>query len=209
MRRTRGAPRLMLRRTFGVTIKWRFPAVTFARKLAGLAILALTVIPASAQHGSSSPSHAAGGARGGTYLGAPPSLAESRAARHRLPPGRPLWPLRPRECRRNPGAYSSPASRPASQAPLRVWRFRTLRLQFGASLLYALVLPRNRIASSEEDFAANNHGPSLISRIFSLAEVSRFAVRSCPAILAPLGLTSFSPASELRSTVCNSIRQAF
>jgi hypothetical protein len=45
----------------------------FARTLAGLLVLALAAMPASAQHGGSSPGHAAGGAAGGTHLGVPPS----------------------------------------------------------------------------------------------------------------------------------------
>jgi hypothetical protein len=44
--------------------------VTFARTLAGLAMIALAAMPASAQHAGSSPGHAAAG---GTHLGVPPS----------------------------------------------------------------------------------------------------------------------------------------
>jgi hypothetical protein len=48
----------------------RFPAVTFAKTLAGLLMIALAAMPASAQHAGSSPGHPTAG---GTHLGVPQS----------------------------------------------------------------------------------------------------------------------------------------
>jgi hypothetical protein len=110
--------------------------VAFAKILAGLAILALVATSASAQHGGSSPGHAAGG----THLGVPPSsggVARSpSAARPPFVPARPVGvPAQPGRTFfvHPPTSEPSASSRLALQnAPASVWGVASLRPGFAS-----------------------------------------------------------------------------
>lgn len=92
--------------------------MTFARTLAGLAIVALLAgTPASAQHAASSPGHAAGG----THLGVPPSTGGvARSPSTARPPSLPAPPVGVRQ----PGpsfVVRSPLSGQSGSSPVALW----------------------------------------------------------------------------------------